>query len=1100
MARSTALILILWLAAGAALAQGAYHEDFSTSTFEDTLATTADWNTGTGQLGLPPFAPGIESSVPANYARASEIVGDYAVSGAALGGLIITDITDPAAPVQVGAAAVGGGVFTLDVDGPLIYIGARSSGLRIFDWSDPANPFEVGVVALGGFTAEVKVVGDYVYVANSGIGLQVVDVSDPATPILAATYATADPASGLDVHGGLLYLANDIAGLLILDVGDPTAPVPVGSLPPVTSMFMDVAVDYPYAYVAGWVGDLRVLDVSDPTAPFEVTSVSTSGVANGVEVRGDRLIVSDRGAGMKIFDITDPANPVLVGGTPVNSDSQATFTDGEITAVAGTYAGVVFVRSSWAAPRLIQRGSHDTPETAVGVAVQGGLAYVADTGALRILDVSNPGAIAEVGVAPGIIAQGVEVDGQYAYVSAYGNGVLVLDVSDPAAPVVAGSYDTPNFATSTTLHGDQLFVADFTSSLQILDVSEPTTPALLASYAPAGTPFDVAVEGNTAYLAMGANQVEIVDVTDPAAPAYVATANLGAPNALEVRGTTAYVATNSPVGLAIYDLSNPASPALIGSCTTLGGTFTIDVEVAGDRAFLAQSGQTIQTIDISDPTNPVVVAAFAMNGEVAGGNDGEGLFLAGRHLYAATAGSGLQVFQAFQDESDQSGNIGQSLNLNPVADPARFVRLSTGQTAGISWEVSADGGGSWQTVVPNNSWTALATPGADLRWRSTHEWLGANPLTWRVDLEWLYEFGPIAAISDVPDDQGGWVRLDVRRSSLDAASETVTPVTGYQIYQKIDGLLAARVLGSDAAPAPADKNRPVVEAFGNGAVRTLDGRTFVLGDAVSPAPGEKAAASFPAGVWEAVTWVAATQSDDYLVRCPTLADSTDIATNWSEYLVTTHTTNPAVWFVSPSAQGYSVDNIAPAVPTNLQVAYTADQVVLDWDDAPEADFRNYRVYAGDSPGFVPTPADLVDETTASNLTHDQASPWGSYFKVSTVDQAGNESEPAAPGAASGVDDLPTAGRTTLGNAAPNPFNPSTTISFDLPASMPAKLTIYDVSGRLVATLADGVQAAGRHEITWQGQDARGRPVGSGMYLYRLETPGFTETRRMALVK
>jgi beta-glucanase (GH16 family) len=84
---------------------------------------------------------------------------------------------------------------------------------------------------------------------------------------------------------------------------------------------------------------------------------------------------------------------------------------------------------------------------------------------------------------------------------------------------------------------------------------------------------------------------------------------------------------------------------------------------------------------------------------------------------------------------------------------------------------------------------------------------------------------------------------------------------------------------------------------------------------------------------------------------------------------------------------------------------------------------------------------------------------------------------------------------------PNPFNPSTTITFDLPREEPARLRIFDVSGRLVDVLLDDQAAApGRHEVVWRGRDLSGRAVPAGIYLYRLEAGSQVVTKRMTLLK
>ena len=83
---------------------------------------------------------------------------------------------------------------------------------------------------------------------------------------------------------------------------------------------------------------------------------------------------------------------------------------------------------------------------------------------------------------------------------------------------------------------------------------------------------------------------------------------------------------------------------------------------------------------------------------------------------------------------------------------------------------------------------------------------------------------------------------------------------------------------------------------------------------------------------------------------------------------------------------------------------------------------------------------------------------------------------------------------------PNPFNPRTRLRFDLARAGHAHLAVYDVAGRLVATLVDDDLAAGRHEFTWQGDDMRGRRVGSGMYLARLVTAAGVESHKLTLLE
>lgn len=83
---------------------------------------------------------------------------------------------------------------------------------------------------------------------------------------------------------------------------------------------------------------------------------------------------------------------------------------------------------------------------------------------------------------------------------------------------------------------------------------------------------------------------------------------------------------------------------------------------------------------------------------------------------------------------------------------------------------------------------------------------------------------------------------------------------------------------------------------------------------------------------------------------------------------------------------------------------------------------------------------------------------------------------------------------------PNPFNPSTTLSFDLPEAKTVRLSIYDIGGRLVRELVSGLYPMGRHTAVWDGKDSVGRSMASGVYFARLQAGGRIETVRLGLVR
>jgi len=107
---------------------------------------------------------------------------------------------------------------------------------------------------------------------------------------------------------------------------------------------------------------------------------------------------------------------------------------------------------------------------------------------------------------------------------------------------------------------------------------------------------------------------------------------------------------------------------------------------------------------------------------------------------------------------------------------------------------------------------------------------------------------------------------------------------------------------------------------------------------------------------------------------------------------------------------------------------------------------------------------------------------------------------AAPGAQHGPFALRFETCNALDQNFPNAFNPQTTIRFSIAREARTRLTIYDVAGRRVRTLIDGVLKPDVYRVQWDGAGDHGGPAASGVYLYKLETDGFSDARKMMLVR
>jgi hypothetical protein len=114
---------------------------------------------------------------------------------------------------------------------------------------------------------------------------------------------------------------------------------------------------------------------------------------------------------------------------------------------------------------------------------------------------------------------------------------------------------------------------------------------------------------------------------------------------------------------------------------------------------------------------------------------------------------------------------------------------------------------------------------------------------------------------------------------------------------------------------------------------------------------------------------------------------------------------------------------------------------------------------------------------------------------------GNAAASVVVNGVSETPDLPVAPTlTVLHQNKPNPFNPRTTVSFDLARAGQVRLMVYGIDGRVARVLVDGSLPVGSHAFTWDGTDEGGRRLASGVYLVRLVTPEGVRDIRMTMLK
>jgi len=539
--------------------------------------------------------------------------------------LQVVEVSNPAEPTVLSVLEIPGAIDVEVVDGLAYVVG---DALHVIDVSNPAAPVELGT--LGTPDAEdVEVVDGLAYVV--GDALRVIDVSNPAAPVELGSLGTPD-AEDVEVVDGLAYVADGTSGLRVIDVSNPAAPIEIAALD-TPGYAVDVEVVDGLAYLAdrvvflpgpsgipSYVGpaSLRVIDVSNPAAPVELGAVGTF-LGLAVEVVGGLAYVA--GDALRVIDVSDPAAPVernALFAPQTDRVVDVKLVDG-LAYVASSKGVRMIDVSNVDFPRVVGEFA-DTAGFATDVEVTGGLAYVAghDPG-LRVIDVSNPAALLELSALDSFDAPSdLEVVDGLAYVADGSSGLRVIDVSSPAAPLELGVFDTPGEASEVEVVDGLAYVADGSSGLRVIDVSNPAAPLELGSLDTPADASEVEVVGGLAYVMddfprsfppeQVPSSLRVIDVSNPDVPVELGV--LPHPRVRDrgdvaVVGALAYVASSS--GLRVIDVSNPAAPFELGALETFRGA--TDVEVVDGLAYVA-SWSGLRVIDVSNPAAPFELGAF----------------------------------------------------------------------------------------------------------------------------------------------------------------------------------------------------------------------------------------------------------------------------------------------------------------------------------------------------------------------------------------------------------------------------------------------------------------------------------------------------------
>ncbi|HEX7319059.1 MAG TPA: T9SS type A sorting domain-containing protein [bacterium] len=254
--------------------------------------------------------------------------GGYVYMAQVLGGFRIFDVYDPQDVYEISHYQTSGCNGSLFVKGNYAYLGEYSGiqkFLSIVDVSDPQNCAEIGRLAFNTDIRHIWVQGNYAYVTDDSGAMHIVDVSAPANPIRVGYYLFPSywGARGIFVKDTFAYVSffDPQVGIRVINVSDPTNPYEIGFCDSTESSYKIIGCDN-YLYVSGYSyyhgAQLWIININDPHMPF---ICSYEGACDGnLWLSNDRVYIASWNDSLYIVDVSNPADPHLIGYYPYNAD------------------------------------------------------------------------------------------------------------------------------------------------------------------------------------------------------------------------------------------------------------------------------------------------------------------------------------------------------------------------------------------------------------------------------------------------------------------------------------------------------------------------------------------------------------------------------------------------------------------------------------------------------------------------------------------------------------------------------------------------------------------------------------------------------------
>ncbi|MBK5115176.1 MAG: hypothetical protein JJE41_16235 [Candidatus Heimdallarchaeota archaeon] len=561
------------------------------------------------------------------YTDGISVRGEVAYLADGFNGLVILNVSIPTQPVKIGHYLNEYiNVQNIFVQEDFLYYRGTDK-VYILNINNPSQPFLAGVIDYSYIpTMDIRdfyVQGDYAFLcAHDFI---IIDISDSTNPIEIARLENAT--------GVKLTIADDFAYLLsnerleIINISNVYSPYSISllSLPEITYFIQSICISNTTVYVAGY-SEIISIDVTNKSAPVKNGLLANLGYSwkklsvqsNTLDEQQNPEIVfcADYNQGFLTINFSNPADPVLLSVTDMGTKAAAVFVDEQYvylcTRHASPWRPTIFEIISWtetSVPKLI--GSYQVNKSISDVYVKEDIAYLSTYGdGLEILNLSNPSEPKKI--------MSYDYGSDWGYklyfddtrdlvvLANLGAGYAIIDVSTPTNPILL-SEGNPWFmhVSNVFIDGDILFLTDsqYYGGFGIIDISNPSSPQPISSTGLSESVFSITIKDRLAYLSTDVTPLYIYDVSNLSKPQKLGRCYTGwwfPGHSLCVNNSVAYVARDVN-GLLAIDVSNPRKPKLLATYRDNYAGLSFDVDVYNNYIFLADGWDGLEILELVPP-------------------------------------------------------------------------------------------------------------------------------------------------------------------------------------------------------------------------------------------------------------------------------------------------------------------------------------------------------------------------------------------------------------------------------------------------------------------------------------------------------------------